>query len=320
METLKTAVIGTGQMGQHHARVYSELVRSELVAIADVDMKRAEEMAAKYDARAYSDYNEMLRKERPDAVSIAVPTNLHARIGVDVLKQTSVLVEKPIADTEESALSIIDASRSGGNILMVGQIERFNPVIQYFRSWVSSHGFNYLGFNIVRIGLPNPRAGISSGVITDLGIHDIDIVRYLTQDEVLNVDARAMNFFETTKYEDHAQIWLKMRNSSASIVTNWTSPVKVREMYVTLDNAFVKIDYLTQSMELYVKNGSERDNRLVGYPKKEINLRYQEPLKLEIKEFLSAVKEGRDPLVTGEDALESLKIALKAEMVARDEI
>jgi len=280
-------------------------------------VKRAGDIAGRYDTRAYSDYREMIDKERPDAVSIAVPTHLHSDIASEVLTHTNVLIEKPIAHTVESALAMIEAGKKSGRTLMVGHIERFNPIIQYFREWVEKNRARYLGFNIVRIGLPSPRAGISSGVITDLGIHDIDMVRYLTGDEVVNVDARAISFFETTKFEDHAQIWLKLRDSSASIVTNWTSPVKVREMYVTLDTAFVRIDYLTQSMELSAKNGGELDERMLGYPKKEIKLKYMEPLKLEIEEFLASIREGRSPAVTGEDAMESLKVALEAETKAR---
>ncbi len=317
METLKTAVIGTGQMGQHHARIYSELNESELVAIVDIDHDRATSMAKRYGSTPYTDIMEMIEKERPDAVSVAVPTHLHAEVASSVLEHSAVLVEKPISNTIESARHIIESAKKSGNTLMVGHIERFNPIIQYFREWVKKNNARYLGFNIVRIGLPSPRAGISSGVITDLGIHDIDMVRYLTQDEVLNVDARGMSFFETTRYEDHAQIWMKLRNSSASIVTNWTSPVKVREMYVTLDTAFVRIDYLTQSMEVSMKNGAELDERMVGYPKKEIALRYKEPLKLEIEEFLSAVRGKREPMITGEDAMKSLKVALEAERIAR---
>ncbi len=317
METLKTAVIGTGQMGQHHARVYSEIQNSEFVGIADIDIERARKLAEKYGTKAYKDYGELLEKERPDAVSIAVPTSMHSEIGREVLKFSNLLVEKPIADTEENALSLIEAAKKNEKKLMVGQIERFNPVIRYFREWVKKNGYRYMAFNIVRIGFPNPRAGITNGVILDLGIHDIDMVRYLTAEDVLGVDARAVSLFESTKFEDHAQIWLKMRNSSASIVTNWTSPVKVREMNVVLDKAFVKINYLTQSMDIAMKNNGEPNSTLLGYPTKHIDLKYKEPLRTEIEEFLSSITENRAPSVTGEDALESLKIALKAERIVR---
>ena len=136
METLRTAVIGTGQMGQHHVRIYSEFPYSDLVGISDIDLKVVDNLAKKYNTKSYSDYREMIEREKPDAVSIAVPTHMHEKIASEILKDTSVLVEKPISDTEDGALSIINAARKSGNTLMVGQIERFNPVIQYFRSWV----------------------------------------------------------------------------------------------------------------------------------------------------------------------------------------
>ncbi len=317
METLRTAVIGTGQMGRHHARIYSELCQSELVGIADIDMERARALADKYGTKAYRDYRDMLEKEKPDAVSVAVPTKLHSLVGERVLEHSNLLVEKPIADSEENARKLIETAKNNEKKLMVGQIERFNPVISYFKEWVRNNECRYMAFNIVRIGLPNPRAGITSGVILDLGIHDIDMVRYLTGEEVLNIDARALSFFESTKFEDHAQIWLKMKDVSASIVTNWTSPVKVREMYVTLDKAFVRINYLTQSMEVSMKDNGDLDRRLIGYPKKEINLKYVEPLRREIEEFLRSIDEDRKPAVSGEDALNSLRIALSAEKIAR---
>ncbi len=317
METLKTAVIGIGQMGQNHARIYYELQNSEMVGVADRDLKRAKEIAGRYGTRAYKDYAELLEKERPDAVSIAVPTNLHSKVGMYVLKYSDILIEKPIADSEKEALSLIDEAEKNGRKLMVGHIERFNPVIQYFKEWVEKHKCRYLAFNIVRIGLPNPRAGITSGVILDLGIHDIDMVRYLTGEEVTNVDAKAISFFESTKFEDHAQIWLKMKNSSASIVTNWTSPVKIREMYVTLDKAFVKINYLAQTMDIAMRNSDELDARMLGYPTKHINIKYKEPLKIEIEEFLRTILDGEEPPITGKDSLASLKIALEAERISR---
>ncbi len=317
METLKTAVIGTGQMGQHHARVYSEIQGSELTAIADIDFERAKEMAKKYGARAYKDYEEMLKKERPDAVSVAVPTRLHRKVGENVLNYSNLLIEKPIADKEEDGRALVKKAEESGKKLMVGHIERFNPIIQYFKEWVEKHGGKYLSFNVVRIGLPNPRAGITSGVILDLGIHDIDIIRYLTSQDVLKVDAKAMSFFKETNFEDHAHIWIKMKDASASIVVNWTSPVKIREMYVTLDRAFVKINYLKQSMEISMRNEEPLDDRMIGYPTKQINLKYREPLKIEIEEFLNSIKEDREPLISGKESLHSLKVALEAEKIAR---
>ncbi len=317
METLKTAVIGIGQMGQHHARIYSDIRNSELVGIADIDIEKARILTKKYGGTAYENYSEMLIRERPDAVSLAVPTSLHSKIGTEVLRYSNLLVEKPISDTIEGAEKLIEVARNNEKSLMIGHIERFNPIIQYFREWVEKNGCKYLAFNIVRIGLPNPRAGINTGVILDLGIHDIDMVRYLTEEEVTEVDAKAMGFFENTKNEDHAQIWLKLRDVSASIVANWISPVKIREMYVTLDKAFVKIDYLSQSMDVSMRNHGDFDDRLIGYPTKHISLRYREPLRIELEDFIKSIISGLRPSVSGEDALESMKIALKAEKIAR---
>ncbi len=311
METLRTAVIGAGMMGRNHVRVYSELRGSELVAVVDVDFSKAKEVADKYGCNAYRDFEEMLRKEKPDAVSVVVPTKLHADVGCKVLEQTNALVEKPIADTMENARKLVDKAEESGNILMIGHIERFNPAVEYLKDWVEKKKARYLAFNIVRVGVPAPRAGITTGVVVDLGIHDIDIVRYLTGENVLEVRAKTMELLGRG-VEDHAQIWMSLENCSASIVTNWVSPRKIRHMYVTLDKAFIHLNYITQTLEIYT-NEEEPDPRLLWHPAKIIELKFEEPLKRELAHFLDCVRKNAEPLVTGEDAMESLRVALEAE-------
>jgi len=308
MESLKTAVIGTGNMGKHHVRVLTEL--SDLVGIADLDIGQASALAKKYNTTAYKDYKEMLAKEKPDAVSIAVPTHLHERIGCDVLEKADVLVEKPIAMNRDQSLHLIGVAEQKERVLTVGQIERFNPVVQFVKNNYS----DFLAFNIMRLG-PVPPKNPSTGVIMDLGIHDIDVVRYLTGEEPVSVSARARHI-NMENLEDHAHIFLGFPSSTASIVCNWVSPQKIRHMYVTTKKNFIYANYITQRISEY-----ERDETVNPYKEegqiKHIGLKGEEPLKLELQDFLSASRERREPMVTGEDAMMSMLVALRAEEMVK---
>jgi UDP-N-acetylglucosamine 3-dehydrogenase len=131
---MRVAVIGVGSMGKNHARVYSELPEAELVAVVDADLKTAEAVAAKLGVRAYADPGKMLKKEKPEAVSIAVPTALHAQVGMDVLEAgVHVLMEKPIAATVEEGRLLIEKARLMNRQLMVGHIVRFKTAMQVLK-------------------------------------------------------------------------------------------------------------------------------------------------------------------------------------------
>lgn len=300
METLKTAVIGTGNMGRHHVRVYSELPESELVGIADIDLKQAQEYASKYNTNAYKDYKEMLSKEKPDCVSIAVPTGLHTPIGLETLAKTNTLIEKPIAENRENADKLIQKSREQDKKLMIGQIERFNPAVQYIKENFPSE--DLLALNIMRLGIAPPPT-TTTGVILDLSIHDIDLFRYLTKEEIVDAKSCSKNL-GATDFEDHAHLFLQTENNkTASLIANWINPRKVRHMYITMKKSFLYANFITQKIIIYKPNGEEKTT---------IEVPHKEPLKEEIKEFISSIKENREPIVTGEDAKETLLIALKA--------
>ena len=128
---MKVAVIGVGTMGRHHARVYSELPEADLVSISDSDSIRAHSTAEKFGIRAYTDHREMLEKEKPDAVSVVVPTALHEKVGMDALDAgVNVLIEKPIAATVEEGTRLIEKARAMNKQLMVGHVVRFDPALQ----------------------------------------------------------------------------------------------------------------------------------------------------------------------------------------------
>lgn len=308
METLKTAVIGTGNMGQHHVRVYTEIEGSELVGISDQNISRASEFAAKYSTTAFKDYKEMLKKTRPDCVSVAVPTALHAKIGMEVLQSSNTLIEKPIAVTETEGLKLISSSKNNEKMLMIGQIERYNPVVQYLKEHLK--GKRLLSLATERLGLSIPEK-VTTGVILDLGIHDIDVARYLSGEEPINVYPTAQ-CVKLDTFEDHASILMKMPTCSAQIIVNWISPIKIRKVHAILEKEFISFDYITQKGYRCEKMEGADPLREEA-PKTKIELERVEPLANELSDFLDAVRHGKESPISGEDALKSLKIAIDAE-------
>ncbi|MFC2175097.1 Gfo/Idh/MocA family oxidoreductase [archaeon] len=306
METLKAAVIGAGNMGKNHIRLYSELPGVELAAVSDLNIEAAQGFAKQYSCNAYKDYGEMLAKEKPDAVSVVVPTAFHAKVGGEVLAKASALVEKPIALNEEDAAKLISAGKASGNKLMVGHIERFNPIIKYLQDFAEKDEF--LAFNIMRLGPYTPKSR-TTGVLMDMGIHDIDLVRYITKSEPVSVDA-SYRHVNISDFEDQAHVFMKMPGPSASLVCNWISPVKIRHLYAVTTKAFLYLDFITQEATIHEpgKEGAEAEH---------VKLEYEEPLKRELSAFLECVRDGTESPVSGEDALESVRVALRADKIAQ---
>ena len=306
METLKVAVIGTGNMGKNHIRVYSEMPNAELVGVSDVNIEAAEKFGKEFDCKAYKFYEQMIKEQKPDAVSVVVPTGLHAEIGGYVLSKTNALVEKPIAFNEEDGLKIINAAKESGNKLMVGQIERFNPVIKYLQEFANKDEF--LAFNIMRLGPYIPKSR-TTGVLMDMGIHDIDLIRYITESEPVLVHS-SYRHIKIKDFEDQAHVFMKMPGPSASLVCNWISPVKIRHLYAVTTQAFLYLDFIKQEVTIHEIEGE-------GQKERHVKLKREEPLRRELSAFLQCIRQDLPSPVSGEDALESVKVALRADKIAR---
>jgi len=296
---MRVGVIGAGVMGRHHARVYHEL-GADLVGIADIDIKKAQEVADKYQTKAFKKYAQLL-EQGLDAVSVAVPSKLHSVVAVDIAEHgVNMLVEKPIADTMESGKRIADAARKANVILMVGHIERFNPAVQKL---VQIIGEGVLGDLVV---LSSRRVGPFVNRVKDIGItmdvasHDIDIARYLTNREPVEVLAKSINV--KNKKGDCAIMILDFGRVTASIEVNWFTPHKVRSLVVTGTEGIAYADYIEQSVTIF--NSSWKME-----PKIEKN----EPLRMELIHFMECVEQGKKPLISVEDGLRTLEIALKIE-------
>lgn len=299
---MRVGVIGVGSMGKNHPRVYTEL-GAELVGVADTDLEKAKGLAEQYETKAYSDYQELL-SQGLDAVSIAVPTTWHKVVALATIeKGVNLLIEKPIAESMQSAQEIIAAAEDSGVKLLIGHIERFNPAVRKLKQIIDN---GILGKLVLisarRVGPFVPRIS-DVGIIVDVATHDIDVIRYLIGSECTSVFARSTRYKNVKG--DAAVILIGFGDISASIEVNWYTPHKVRSLTVTGTEGIAYLDYLKQEVEIHKAEGNVT-------PK----IEKEEPLKLELVHFLDCIKRDKEPLVSGYDAVKVLEIAIKAEQVA----
>ncbi len=316
---LKVAAIGVGSMGKNHARVYSELPEVQLVAVADADPNLAASVANRLGTKAYSDYKEMLEKEKPDAVSIAVPTAMHLEVGLYAMKAgANVLIEKPIAATVEEGRTLIEQARLLNRKLMVGHIVRFNPAVQALKQKLAAGDLGRMFQIICRRAGPFPARIRDVGVVIDLAPHDVDLMRFLTGLSPLRVFAETERRIHTA-HEDLLLGLLRFQDGvTGALEINWLTPTKVREVLVLGERGMFKVDDLTQDLYFFenaqangviwsaletLKGVSEGQMVRFTFPR-------FEPLKAELQAFVKAVQDDTAVPVTGEDGLEALRIAL----------
>jgi UDP-N-acetylglucosamine 3-dehydrogenase len=319
MRNLKAAVIGVGSMGRHHARVYTELSPTTLVAVADVSEENAHAIAGTYGVRAYTDYERLLAEEQPDLVTVAVPTSMHCEVAGAVMESGAhVLVEKPIAATVEESQTLIEQAEALGRTLMVGHIVRFDPAIQALKAHLDAGELGHI-FQIAcrRVG-PFPARIRDVGVVVDLAPHDLDVMRFISGEEPVRVYANTQQQIHTA-HEDLVTGMLHFANGLTGILEiNWLTPTKVREVVVLGERGMFRADSLTQDLYFYENaqaNGEMWDamralkgvseGRMVRYP-----FQRYEPLKAELEAFAQAVLNDASAPVSGADGLAALRLAL----------
>jgi UDP-N-acetylglucosamine 3-dehydrogenase len=300
--TLRVGVIGVGVMGSNHARVLSELPGVKLVGVADTDRKRREQVANTLGCASFDDADALMR-EGVDAVTIAAPTHLHRDIAIDcAARGIHILVEKPIASTVEESRAVVAAARRAGVTLMVGHVERFNPAVQSIKRAIKDQ--DILSIAITRVG-PFPPRMSNVGVVIDLAVHDIDLIRWFTDSEIVEIQPQTSS--AVAEREDIAL--LQFRTASgvlAHINTNWLTPFKARTIHIATRDKYVIGDLLTlQVTECF---GFQPDG---SYSMRHLSVGYAEPLRSELAAFVSAIRSGQPPAVTGEEALASLEIAIR---------
>ena len=238
-----------------------------------------------------------------DAITIAAPSPLHRDIALAcVARGVHILVEKPIASSVEEGREIIAAARRAGLTLMVGHVERFNPAVEAIKEAI--RGEDILSIAITRVG-PFPPRMSNVGVVIDLAVHDIDLIRWFTDSDIIEVQPQLSS--AVAEREDIAL--LQFRTASgvlAHINTNWLTPFKARNVTVATRGKYVMGDLLTRQVtECF---GFQPDG---SYSMRHLSVGHAEPLRSELLAFLSAVRSGAAPVVTGEEGVASLEIATR---------
>jgi len=317
----RVAVIGVGAMGSHHARTYAEMQDVRLVGVADLDNELAASVAKRYGTTAYSDFRTLLDRAKPDAVTVAVPTKNHVEVALDVIDRgIDLLVEKPISYTIEEGEQIVEASRAAGVKLMVGHVERFNPAIIQLRERLKAGEAGKVFQIDARRQGPFPVRPIDVGDVVDLAVHDLDVIRYISGEEVVRLYAETERRIHSNG-EDLLTSVLRLADGTVATLTiNWLTPTKVRELEVTGELGMFRVNYLTQDLYCF-QNGfatlakeEEWESMSVFRGVSEgCMIRYavekREPLRIEQEAFLAAVRNEAPVAVTGADALAALKLA-----------
>ena len=293
-------------MGYNHARVYYRLEEANLVAVSDVSERTLNKVCEKYDAKGYSDYEDLLKDPEIEVVSVCVPTTHHHDVVMKAIEYGKhVLVEKPIAFSLEEAEEMIAAAKEKGVILGTGHVERFNPAVQKAKELIENDVIgDVVSASAKRVG-PFPPRIKDVGVCIDLAIHDLDVMYYLFNEDVEQVYGTMSSILDKTDFEDHAEIMVSFTNATGILEVNWLTPYKRREIEITGTDGIISVDYIEQSIEVFGKFAQD------------INIKHEEPLKEELKSFLEAVDEGKDPVITGEDGLNALKMVIAASKSSR---
>lgn len=301
-DPLRVAVIGVGHLGRHHARILSALDGVRLSAVVDTLPDRAAEIAAASGTRPMTDFRGL--PGEVDAVSIAVPTELHHEVAVPFLERgVAVLVEKPMARTLAEADAMIAAARASGAVLAVGQTERYNPAVATVMPLVTSPRF----IEVHRLGV-FPDRSLDIDVVFDLMIHDLDVIVAMVRSEVLSLEAVGVPVL-TSKY-DIANARLRFASGCiANLTASRISRERVRKIRFFQPDSYFSIDYAAQEVEGWrlVRGGGNRP-RIEGG---QLPVQKDEPLRRELADFVTAVREARAPLVDGHAGRAALALATR---------
>jgi predicted dehydrogenase len=326
---IKVAVLGTGSLGKEHARIYAALAAAgqvELTGICDASAETAQRIAAKHNARVFGSVAELAAAS--DAVSIVTPTVTHFDLARTLLQQGKhVLVEKPMTDNTAQAAELVQLARQNNCVLQVGHVERFNPVFHYLETAAPEPRF----IETHRLS-PYPARSTDVGVVLDLMIHDLDIVLAFVKSPVTGVDAVGIPVL--SKSEDIANARLRFANGCvANLTASRVSPERMRKIRVFSGGAmpsYISLDYRAQEGFIYriAREGEQKSSRLKKllaskdstivseYAGKRIvrepvPIAKEEPLKLELQDFVNCVREQQTPVVSGESAKRALDLAFE---------
>ena len=317
-ESLSVAVVGVGRLGQAHARVLSELPEVCLAGVYDANEDRCREIAGRLSTQAFPDMEAV--RASADAVTVVVPTTEHYTVALGLLDGgLHTFIEKPITDNLADADHLVARSAQKGLILQVGHIERFNGAVRALEGMALSPGF----VESHRLASFDPR-GTDVSVVHDLMIHDIDLIRHLVGSEITHIDATGVAVI--SDQIDIANARLQFESGCvANVTASRISLKKMRKMRLFQRDTYIALDFLEGKSEVYtlqdgdapvapgafaipVNTGDGRSHKILRHAPPADQ---EEQLKLEIKSFVNAVRNGHRPAVTGHDGREALRVSLE---------
>lgn len=309
---MRVGVIGVGSMGQNHARILADM--GMLAAVSDISEESAKKIAEKYHVDHTTDHGALLKMDL-DAVVVVTPTATHRTIASDALRAGKhVLLEKPMTGRSADLDSLVRLASSRSLVLAGGFVERHNPVVDFAKSGIRTGEYGELITAASRRVSSLPSRIKDVGVVMDLGIHDIDVIQHV-------VDRPAKSAYTLAgsgngiRFEDHANILIDFEGGATGFIeVNWLTPMKVRKLALTCSKNFIELDYMDQSAQVCSSSFKPFEsgnlfNVPIEFDLRRIALRKEEPLRRELSDFVSAVEGSKEPLVSGESAVKTLKIA-----------
>jgi predicted dehydrogenase len=304
MKRLRLGVVGVGYLGEFHAQKYASMEDIDLVGLADKNLERAQEMARKYNTKAYNSHTELL--SRVDGLSLAVPTVSHFEIGHDILDHgIHLLIEKPITLKVGDADRLIEGAKKNNTILQIGHIERFNPAVIKMESLLSKPLF----IDSHRLAFFTNR-GTDVDVILDLMIHDLDIIMHIVDSEIKEINAVGMP--AVSDKIDIANVRIIFSNGTvANLTASRVSNESLRMIRVFQPDNCISIDYGKRKISVTQFKGNEKNFAdLPCLVHREDEFPDSDPLADQIRSFVETIKKKTEPKVTGVDGKKALALAL----------
>lgn len=317
-KNIKVAVIGAGMMGKNHMKTYKSLNGVELVGVYDIFPEAAKAAAETFGIRAFSSMEEVA--ENVEAVSVVTTSVTHADVGEFFLnKGIHCMMEKPLACTEEECQRLISAAAKNNVVLLVGHIERFNPAVEQMGKLLSDT-------SKIR-SLTAQRMSAASGRITDvdvsmdLMIHDVEVIQSLVKSPVVNIQAASVKTKESPMGKDYITALLEFENgATANITASRITQARVRTLTVTTDTNYIDMDFINQSINVHsqgrmpyvnLENIPEWMNYGLKGSVEQLFIPTNQPLSAELNHFLSCVRGEATPRISGQNALDALRVIWK---------
>jgi predicted dehydrogenase len=311
MNKLRVGVVGAGYLGRFHAEKYARMDNVELVGVVDIDKFQAEEVAGRFNTKAYLHHKHLFGKV--DAVSIVVPTPAHFSVAKDFLENNiDVLIEKPMSETTEQADELIDFAKSRNLIIQVGHLERFNPAAVALRDIIKQPMF----IESHRLSIYKDRCTDVS-VVLDLMIHDIDIILNFVRSEIVNIHAAGIPVI--SGHVDIANARLEFKSGCvANVTASRISTKNERKIRLFQKDTYISVDFANQGITVIQRNDKVKGGLIPGMEIKQLSFAKGDALEDELKSFVKTVRRRENPEVTGQMGRDALKIALSIMKQIRD--